>query len=38
MADLLYMAANCTTKDEKAKAAIEDRILKEYPESPRSPQ
>jgi thiol-disulfide isomerase/thioredoxin len=29
----LYAAANMTTKDEKAKAAIEDRIIKEFPDS-----
>jgi thiol-disulfide isomerase/thioredoxin len=31
-ASLLYMATNMT-KDEKAKAAIEDRIIKDYPDS-----
>jgi thiol-disulfide isomerase/thioredoxin len=31
-ANLLYMAASITT-DEKAKAALEDRILKEFPDS-----
>ena len=31
--NLLYGAASLTTKDDKVKAAIEDRIVKEYPDS-----
>jgi thiol-disulfide isomerase/thioredoxin len=31
--DLLYLAAKLTTKDEESKAAIEDRVVKEFPDS-----